>query len=65
MPRLSFLNAEKLKPVIDLKIGGEYALNDDFDIYGEIGNLLHDKYCRFYDKPSYGIQFSAGMKYRF
>lgn len=59
------LNAEKLKPVIDLKIGGEYALNDDFDIYGEIGNLLHDKYCLFYDKPSYGIQFSAGMKYRF
>lgn len=59
------LNAEKLKPVIDLKIGGEYALNDDFDIYGEIGNLLHDKYSLFYDKPSYGIQFSAGMKYRF
>ncbi|MCQ2314323.1 MAG: tetratricopeptide repeat protein [Bacteroidales bacterium] len=59
------LNAEKLKPVVDLKIGGEYALNDDFDIYGEIGNLLHDKYCLYYDKPSYGIQFSAGMKYRF
>ncbi len=59
------LRDETLKPIVDVKIGGDYVLNDDFSLYAEIGNLLHDKYSLYYDKVSYGFELMMGLKYRF
>ncbi len=58
-------NIEKLKPVCDIQIGGNYHLNKNLAFYAEIKNLIHNKYQIYYNYPSYGIQGFIGFKYRF
>ena len=55
----------KLKPVCDIQLGCDYNLKDNLSFYGEIRNLIHNKYQIYYDYPSYGFQIFVGFKYRF
>lgn len=56
---------KKLKPVCDIQLGCDYNLKDNLSFYGEIRNLIHNKYQIYYDYPSYGFQIFVGFKYRF
>ena len=58
-------NIEKLKPICDIQLGCNYHLNKNLALYGEIKNLIHNKYQMYYNYPSYGIQGFIGFKYRF
>ena len=58
-------NIEKLKPICDIQLGCNYHLNKNLAFYGEIKNLIHNKYQMYYNYPSYGIQAFIGFKYRF
>ena len=58
-------NIEKLKPICDIQLGGNYHLNKNLAFYAEIRNLIHNKYQIYYNYPSYGIQGFVGFKYRF
>ena len=55
----------KLKPVCDIQLGCDYNFKDNLSFYGEIRNLIHNKYQIYYDYPSYGFQIFVGFKYRF
>lgn len=56
---------KKLKPVCDIQLGCDYNFKDNLSFYGEIRNLIHNKYQIYYDYPSYGFQIFVGFKYRF
>lgn len=58
-------NIEKLKPICDIQLGGNYHLNKNLAFYCEVKNLIHNKYQMYYNYPSYGIQAFIGFKYRF
>lgn len=54
-----------LKPVADINIGSEYAISEQFTVFVQINNLLHNKYERYYNYPVQGIQLFAGMSLKF
>jgi len=55
----------KLDPAVDVKLGVDYQINDDFSAFAEIHNLIHDKYQLYYNYPSMGIELFLGVKYKF
>lgn len=55
----------KLKPMCDIQLGCDYNFREDLSFYGEIKNLIHNKYQIYYGYPSYGFQMFVGFKYRF
>ena len=55
----------ELKPIVDIQLGCDYNLNDNLSFYGEVKNLIHNKYQMYYGYPSYGFQMFVGFKYRF
>lgn len=55
----------ELKPIVDIQLGCDYNLNDNLSFYGEVKNLIHNKYQMYYGYPSYGFQIFVGFKYRF
>lgn len=56
---------EELKPICDIQLGCDYNLNTNLSFYGEVKNLIHNKYQMYYGYPSYGFQMFVGFKYRF
>ena len=62
---VDYNDIEKLKPVCDIQLGCDYNFKDNLSFYGEIRNLIHNKYQIYYDYPSYGFQIFVGFKYRF
>lgn len=56
---------EELKPLCDIQLGCNYSLNDNLSLFGEVKNLIHNKYQMYYGYPTYGIQGFVGFKYRF
>ena len=62
---IDYSNVEKLKPICDIQLGCDYNFKDNLSFYGEIKNLIHNKYQMYYSYPSYGIQMFLGFKYRF
>ncbi|MDP3442754.1 MAG: hypothetical protein Q8T08_07820, partial [Ignavibacteria bacterium] len=57
--------AIELKPVADINIISEYAINQQFAVFAQVNNLLHDKYERFHNYPVQGIQLIIGMNLKF
>ncbi|MDO8896751.1 MAG: TonB-dependent receptor, partial [Bacteroidales bacterium] len=58
-------NLVALKPVTDINLGAEYAINEQFTVFAQVNNLLHNRYERYYMYPVQGIQLFAGMSLRF
>lgn len=54
-----------LKPVMDLSIGADYRVKDEWTVFAKVDNLLHQKYQLFVNYPVTGIEFFAGVKMRF
>lgn len=58
-------NIVTLDAITDVNIGAEYAINEQFTVFAQINNILHNRYERFYNHPVQGIQLFAGMSLRF
>ena len=56
---------KELKPIIDIQLGCDYKFRDNLSFYGEVKNLIHNKYQMYYGYQSYGFQMFVGFKYRF
>lgn len=50
---------------IDLNIGVDYKLTDQFSVFLSLTNLLNKKYQRYYHYPVHGIQVMGGVMYKF
>lgn len=55
----------KLKPAVDIQLGADYQINEDFSAFAEVHNLIHNKYQLYYNYPSMGFELFVGVKYKF
>ncbi len=58
-------NAYKLNNTFVLNAGMQYAISDHWTFWGKGENLLDQQYQRWANYPSLGIQFIAGIQYKF
>ena len=50
---------------IDLNVGVDYRLTDQFSVFLTLTNLLNKQYQRYYHYPVHGIQIMGGIMYKF
>ncbi len=50
---------------IDLNVGVDYILTDQFSVFLSLTNLLNKEYQRYYHYPVHGIQIMGGLMYKF
>lgn len=62
---IDYKETQELKPICDIQLGCDYHLNKKLAFYGEVKNLIHNKYQIYYSYPSYGFQAFIGLKYNF
>lgn len=62
---IDYKETKTLEPICDIQLGCDYNYSKDLSFYGEIKNLIHNKYQLYYGYPSYGFQIFVGFKYRF
>ncbi len=60
-----FEESVKMKNINDLKIRGTYTINDTFSIFGQVNNLLFQKYDLWYGYPAQNFSFMGGLNIRF
>lgn len=58
-------NDQRIKPMISLNIGGQYAINRWLSVYVQVNDYLNRKDEIFYGRPSQGIHFLLGAKWQF
>jgi hypothetical protein len=58
-------NAYKLNNTFVLNAGMQYAINTRWTFWGKGENLLDQQYQRWANYPSLGVQFVAGIQYKF
>ena len=58
-------NAYQLNNTFVLNAGIQYAINDNWTFWGKGENLLDQQYQRWANYPSLGVQFIAGIQYKF
>ena len=54
-----------LDAFIDLNLGVDYRLKDDFSVFLSLTNILNQHYQRYYNYPVQGIQVMGGIMYKF
>lgn len=59
------LNEQELKPWLDLNLGAEYLINEQFTVFAELNNMIGTRYERFYNYPVQGLQLFGGFSYKF
>ncbi|MDR2651579.1 MAG: hypothetical protein LBC68_04610 [Prevotellaceae bacterium] len=62
---LPSLTSRKLKDVFDLSIGAEYLVTNNFSVFGNLANILNQKYEIYSRYKVPGFIASAGLTYRF
>lgn len=55
----------QLKPAVDIQLGADYQIDEDFSAFAEVHNLIHNKYQLYYNYPSMGLELFVGVKYKF
>lgn len=55
----------QLDPIFDMGVGAEYALRSRFSLFLNLNNLLNNKYERWYQYPSYGLNVFGGIRLKF
>lgn len=50
---------------VDLNLGVDYKLTDQFSVFLSLTNLLNKQYERYYHYPVHGIQIMGGLMYKF
>jgi hypothetical protein len=58
-------NAYQLNNTFVINAGMQYAISDKWTFWGKGENLLNQQYQRWANYPSLGIQFIAGIQYKF
>jgi hypothetical protein len=58
-------NAYQLNNTFVLNAGMQYAISDHWTFWGKGENLLNQQYQRWANYPSLGVQFVAGIQYKF
>lgn len=58
-------NAYKLNNTFVINAGMQYALTDKWTLWGKGENLLDQRYQRWANYPSLGVQILAGIQYKF
>jgi outer membrane receptor for ferrienterochelin and colicin len=58
-------NAYQLNNTFVLNAGMQYAINDHWTFWSKGENLLDQQYQRWANYPSLGVQFIAGIQYKF
>jgi len=58
-------NAYQLNNTFVLNAGMQYAISDHWTFWGKGENLLDQQYQRWANYPSLGVQFVAGIQYKF
>jgi hypothetical protein len=58
-------NAYQLNNTFVLNAGMQYAISDHWTFWGKGENLLDQQYQRWASYPSLGVQFIAGIQYKF
>jgi len=58
-------NAYQLNNTFVLNAGMQYAISDHWTFWGKGENLLDQQYQRWANYPSLGVQFIAGIQYKF
>ncbi len=64
-PRPVTMEAEKLKPIVDLTMEGMYRINDRAEAFVQLQNVFGVEYSRFLNYPGRGLSFRLGALYRF
>ena len=57
--------AKKLDAVIDLSVGGEYYLSQQFSVFMRMNNMAASKYYRWNGYPSHGLNLLGGISFAF
>lgn len=57
--------AKKMKDVLDLGLGADYRIQDQFTVFVKANNLLNQKYQLYIDYPVKGVEVLAGLKMTF
>ena len=58
-------NAYQLNNTFVINAGMQYAISDHWTFWGKGENLLNQQYQRWANYPSLGVQFVAGIQYKF
>ena len=53
----------KLNPILDLNFSANYRVNSSFSVFMKMQNILGNQYQYYYNYPSKGFQFMAGIGY--
>ena len=64
-PRWSWPSEITLDPFLDINLGVDYQLKNNFAIFLKLTNLLNHNYEIYYNYPSQGINVLAGIKFKF
>ncbi len=64
-PTNSVLLVQEMKDISELSLNASYALLDKLSIWGEVNNILNQKYEIYQGYPTQGIRFMLGASYRF
>lgn len=57
--------AERLNTLFDLSVGADYMINKNFGIFAHLNNLASNRWRRWFDYPTYGINVLGGFSLRF
>lgn len=57
--------AQKLEDIFDLNLSGRYDINNRFDVFIQINNVLGQNYQRYLNYPSRGLQAMGGVSVTF
>jgi hypothetical protein len=58
-------NSVQLKPIIDANIGADFHFGKNFFAFFQLNNIANTMYQRWYQIPSYGMNGTLGVGYRF
>jgi len=64
-PRWSLPSEITLDPFVDINLGVDYQLKDNFTVFLKLTNLLNHNYEIYYNYPTQGINVMAGIKFKF
>jgi len=66
---LSVLNddreVEELPYMVDLNVGANYMITEQFNLFAEINNLLGSEYQEWFDYSNFGLNARIGLKAKF
>lgn len=56
---------EKSNLMMDFTLGGNYYITENIGVFLDLNNILNNRFRRWYDTPTFGINFIAGASVRF